>query len=200
MAVPSHLFVITSWNIHIQWRRCNLKAKWGELLGARCEGPPSAAETPRSSHLLQQVVVDVSSRGIAVEVEVDVHVFAEAAGVVVAICLGIPEGLQHAVGLEQHILHADRSRWGNRWSSHEGGETESVALFMETSNWNQSDRLTSRPPPSGLGSWLLQCTALCIYWLLFFQLHFHLPHKKVSQPSGRDRNNHCALTGDHIFW
>lgn len=47
----------------------------------------------------------MSSGGIAVEVEVDVHVFAEAAGVVVAIRLGVPEGLQHAVGLEQHIFH-----------------------------------------------------------------------------------------------
>ena len=67
-----------------------------------------------STHLLQQVVVDVSSGGIAVEVEVDVHVLAEAAGVVVAIRLGVPEGLQHAVGLQQHVLHTDASQEGRR--------------------------------------------------------------------------------------
>lgn len=33
MDVPSHLFVITSWNIHVQQERCNLKAKWEELFG-----------------------------------------------------------------------------------------------------------------------------------------------------------------------
>lgn len=66
----------------------------------------------------------MSSGGFAVEVEVDVHVLAEAAGVVIAICLGVPKGLQHAVGLEQHVLHADLSseRW--RFEAVDGGRQE----------------------------------------------------------------------------
>lgn len=83
-------------------------------LGPRGESSPLSAHLRSSSHLLQQVVVDVAPGGIAVEVEVDVHVLAEAAGVVVAICLGVPEGFQHTVGLEQHILHTDLSRWGKQ--------------------------------------------------------------------------------------
>ena len=54
--------------------------------------------------LLQEVVVDVTTDRVALEVEVDVHVLPEPRGVVVAVSLGIPKCLQNIVGLEENVF------------------------------------------------------------------------------------------------
>jgi len=51
-------------------------------------------------NLFQQIVTDVSADWITLEVKVDVHVFTEATGVIIAVCLGVTERLQDTVGLK----------------------------------------------------------------------------------------------------
>ena len=51
-------------------------------------------------YLFEEIVVDVPAHRVALEVEVDVHVLAEATRVVVAIRLGVSERLQNTVRLQ----------------------------------------------------------------------------------------------------
>lgn len=57
------------------------------------------------TRLLQQIVGDDAAHRIGLVVELDVHVLAEATGVVVAIRLRIAERLQYRIALNQHVLH-----------------------------------------------------------------------------------------------
>ena len=61
----------------------------------------------RLRYLFKQVVVDVSADRVALEVEVDVHVLAEATRVVVAVRLRVTKRFQDAVRLQQDVLHSE---------------------------------------------------------------------------------------------
>lgn len=65
-----------------------------------------AAHLGHHAGLLQEVVQDIAADRSALEVKLDVHVLAEARGVVVAVRLGIAEGLQHGIALQQLVLDA----------------------------------------------------------------------------------------------
>lgn len=55
---------------------------------------------------LQQVVGDDTANWIALVVKLDVHIFAEAAGIIVAICFRIAKCLQNRIALDQYIFDA----------------------------------------------------------------------------------------------
>lgn len=61
------------------------------------------------TRLLQQIVGNDAAHRIGLVVELDVHVLAEATGVVVAIRLRIAERLQYRIALNQHVLHPRKS-------------------------------------------------------------------------------------------
>lgn len=60
------------------------------------------------SRLLQEVVRYDATHRVSLVVELDVHVLAESAGVVVAICFGISECLQDSIALDENVLNSER--------------------------------------------------------------------------------------------
>lgn len=54
---------------------------------------------------LQQILADVPAYGVALEIEVDVHVLPEPGRVVVAVSLGVSESLQDGIRLDKDVLH-----------------------------------------------------------------------------------------------
>ena len=59
-----------------------------------------------ASDFFEQVVVDVATDRIALEIEIDVHVFAKTTRIVVSIRLGISKCLKNAVRLKQDVLNS----------------------------------------------------------------------------------------------
>lgn len=59
------------------------------------------------SRLFEQKVGDNAADGVVLEVELDVHVLAEAARVVVAVGLGIAEAFQDRIALNQDVLDSE---------------------------------------------------------------------------------------------
>ena len=50
-----------------------------------------------NTRLLKKIIVDMTSNRVTFEIKVDVHVFSKSGGIVIAICLGVPESLQNIV-------------------------------------------------------------------------------------------------------
>lgn len=58
------------------------------------------------ARLLQQVIGDHSAHWIGLMIELNVHVLAESARVVVAVRLGVAERLENGVTLDENVFHS----------------------------------------------------------------------------------------------
>ena len=64
------------------------------------------------SYLFQEVVEYVTTNGISLEVEVNVHVLSKSAGIVISICPCISKTLEDSIWLEKDFLHpANTKQW-----------------------------------------------------------------------------------------
>lgn len=55
----------------------------------------------------------MATNWVSFKVEVDIHVFSEAARIIVAVGLGISKSLQDTVGFQQHVFHSAKTHTGN---------------------------------------------------------------------------------------
>lgn len=68
--------------------------------------PSSCLPTP---HLFQEVVLDVASGRVSLEVKVNIHVLAKPTGIIIPIGLGVSKCLHDLIGPNQHVGHPARA-------------------------------------------------------------------------------------------
>ena len=61
-----------------------------------------------TSHLFQEVVLNVTSSWVTLEVKVNIHVLAKPTGIIVPVGLGITKRLHDLIGPNQHVGHPAR--------------------------------------------------------------------------------------------
>lgn len=75
--------------------------------------PPPSLPSPSSClptpHLFQEVVLDVASGRVSLEVKVNIHVLAKPTGIIIPIGLGISKCLHDLIGPNQHVGHPARA-------------------------------------------------------------------------------------------
>ena len=62
-----------------------------------------------TSHLFQEVVLNVTSSWVTLEVKVNIHVLAKPTGVIIPVGLGITKRLHDLIGPNQHVGHPARA-------------------------------------------------------------------------------------------
>ena len=73
-----------------------------------CYPIPPPTYTPPTPHLFQEVVLNVASCRVTLEVKVNIHVLAKPTGVIIPVGLGITKRLHDLIGPNQHVGHPAR--------------------------------------------------------------------------------------------